>query len=156
MLKGSLSPLLLESCSIPPAPAWYIPCRGRGSVSPQEAEGWSYGALRPGWTAGRQGPPVGWPGHPLPLCQIRDAWWQCGQGARGGGSISLSLSASAMGGLRQEANAASVGTMPCSRCWTVPLRSPVDPRDSPEGLLGLPEGTLCPRIQPQILCPPLS
>lgn len=31
-------------------------------------------------------------------CQIRAAGWQCGRGARGGGSVSLGLSASAMGG----------------------------------------------------------
>ena len=89
------------------------------------------------------------PGHPLPLCQIRAAWWQCGQGARGGGNISLSLSASGMGGQRQEANAASTGTMPGPHCRDCPTLQSCGPKGIPGRMPKAARGgTLCPQIEP--------
>ena len=127
-LKGSLSPLLLESCQFPKClPGTDLQ---RKRLRPLQAEGLEP-CCRGGWTAGRQGPPVGGPGHPLPPCQIRAAWWQCGQGARGGGNISLSLSASGMGGQRQEADAASIGTMPGPRCRDCPTLQSCGPKGLP-------------------------
>lgn len=111
-LKGSLSPPLgVQLNSLRSFLAH--PLQRQGSV-PRKQRGWGYGVLRLAWTAGLKDPPVGWPGHPPSLCQIRATRWQRGQGACGGGSVSLSLSASTMGGQRQAPNAASMGTMPGS------------------------------------------
>lgn len=72
-LKGSLSPLILESGSF----LAYALQRQRLSL---KKRGWSYGVLRLGWTAGRQDAPVGWAGHPLSLsdksCWVA-VWAKC-------------------------------------------------------------------------------
>lgn len=105
---------------------------------PRRQRGWSSGVRSLGWTAARQDPPVGWPSHPL-LCQIRAAGWQCGQGAHGGGSISLSLSASATGGQKQEATAASTGPVPGSPLLDWPTPQSCRPQGRPQRGLSAPD-----------------
>lgn len=145
-LKGSPSPLLLESFPfsfsnlesyfIPPAPSWH-----QGSV-PRRRRGWSCGVLSPGWTVGQEDPPAGWPGHPLPLSDKSGRVAVRARCPRRGERF-IRLKCFCNGGDRQAPSAASAGATPGSRCQTVPLRSPADPRRFPKGLLGLPEGTLC-------------
>lgn len=89
-LKGSLSPLS-------PAPSYLSLCGREGGSDPKGQKRVELGVQALLWTAGLQGPPVQRPGHPPLLCQTRAAGCQHGQVAHRGGSISLSLSDSAMG-----------------------------------------------------------
>lgn len=132
-LKSSLSPLSEVQFNLPQLTSSTSSAGGSEELRPRETEGvelWGTGTQMDNWTAS---PTCLLAWRPT-LSQIRAVGWQHGQAAHRGGSISLSLSDSAMRGRGQEANVASTGTMPGSHCclsYPVVLWIPgIPPKDS--------------------------